>query len=110
MVKLAENPGHATTFTRGNANIGRPAKPILPSKEEVAILRRASQGFIKATMIDGSPSYSYEDGSKITFRSDEQHKIQRQFSRMVENRWLLPDQKDSLFEGGTPQVYRARRP
>jgi hypothetical protein len=109
MAKLAENPGHALTFTKGNERIGNPEKPILPSKEEVAILRRAALGFIKATMIDGSPAYSYEDGRKITFRSDEQRKIQRQFSHMVKNGWLIPDHKDSLFEGGTPQVYRARQ-
>jgi hypothetical protein len=110
LVKLAENPGHATTFTRGNELIGRPERPILPSKEEVAILRRASLGFIKATMIEGSPSYSYEDGTKITFRSDERHKIQRQFSRMVSNGWLIPDKHDSLFPDGPAQIYRARQP
>jgi hypothetical protein len=108
MAKLSSNPGHATTFTRGNELIGRPERPILPSKEEVAILRRTSRGFIKATMIDGSPTYSYEDGSKITFNSDKDHKIQRQFHRMVANGWLIPDKGDSLF-GDAPQIYRARR-
>lgn len=108
MVKLVENPGHAKTFTKGNPKLGRPEKPILPSKEEVAILRRASLGFIKLTLTEDGPSYSYEDGSKITFRSDQAKNIARQFERMVSNGWLIPDRGDSLLGDGPPQIYRAR--
>jgi hypothetical protein len=109
MVKLASNPGHALTFTPGNQATGKPEKPILPSKEEVAILRRTSLGFIKVTMIDGKPTYSYEDGSPISFRNQHNGRgVDRQFHRMAANGWLIPDKGDSLF-GEAPQVYRARQ-
>jgi hypothetical protein len=109
MAKLASNPGHALTFTPGNSALGKPEKPILPSKEEVAILRRATLGFIKVTMIDGRPTYAYEDGSRISFRKpDDERSVNSQFHRMVANGWLIPDKGDSLF-GDAPQIYRARR-
>jgi hypothetical protein len=110
MVKLAENPGHALTFTPGNAIIGRPEKPILPSVEEVAILRRASLGFIIVTLTETGRVYTYEDGNLVTFRSSAPAKSERQFARMVANGWLIPDRRDSLFAGGPPQIYRARKP
>jgi hypothetical protein len=110
MVKLAENPGHAVTFTPGNQRLGKPEKPILPSVEEVAILRRASLGFIIVTLTETGKIYAYEDGSPVTFRSGDQVRSERQFARMVANGWLMPDRGDSLFDGGPPQIYRARKP
>jgi hypothetical protein len=109
MVKLTENRGHALTFTPGNRNLGKPKKPILPSVEEVAILRRASLGFIIVTLTETGQIYTYEDGSWVTFRSGDQRKVERQFARMVANGWLVPDRHDTLFDGGPPQIYRARK-
>ena len=96
------NPGHALTFTKGNEQKNIPRKPILPTPEEVAILRRIAQGYAKLTFTKDGPQYAYDDGTPI-------RASRRRFNRMVENRWLVGD-KDSLFADGTPQIYRARKP
>jgi len=103
------HPGHPLRYTKGNEELDRKRKAVLPTPHEVAIMRRAAGGFIIVTMVDGSPRYSYEDGSPVGFieSTKENHPGQRQFSRMVNEGWLVGDRGDSLFED-QPQIYRAR--
>jgi hypothetical protein len=104
------NPGHALTFTKGNEKKNIPRKPILPTPEEVAMLRRIARGYAKLTFTEKGPQYAYDDGTPLPLRRpkrDPHGKLH--FDRMVENRWLVGD-KDSLMEDGTPQIYRARKP
>lgn len=108
---LRINPGHALTATKGNAQRGIPRRPILPTAQETAILRRVAAGYCTVTFIDGRPHYGYEDGTPLPLRRPRSDPDgENQFRRMVANGWLIPDQGDSLFPDGPPQIYRARRP
>jgi hypothetical protein len=101
------NPGHALRFTKGNPARGIDRKPVLPSAQDTAILRRTSLGFIMMTMVDGEPRYTYEDGTEVGLnRTTRDRSGQRHFDRLTKERWLLPDKGDSLFEGGPAQIYR----
>lgn len=108
--------GHALRYTKGDKRRGIPPKPVLPTKEDVAILRRCAVGYIVVTMIDGSPQYNYDDGTTVTlinrkigvgrYDNGEKH-----FARLVKERWLIGDKNDCLFpDDPQPQIYRARKP
>ena len=47
------NAGHPLRYTKGNKQLGRQRRPVLRTKEDVAILRRAAAGFVLVTMIEG---------------------------------------------------------
>jgi hypothetical protein len=94
---------HPNRYTQGNPDLGIQPKPILPTEDQVAVLRRCHSGFIIATMIDGNPNYSYDDGSQISLSK-------KQIQKMIKEGWLVPDPTDSLFLNGPAQVFRARKP
>jgi hypothetical protein len=74
------------------------------------MLRRVARGYVKLTFTEDGPQYAYDDGTPLPLRTSRADPDgTRQFQRMVENKWLIGD-KDSLFEDGTPQIYRARKP
>jgi hypothetical protein len=107
--------GHALRYTNGNERKNITPKPILPTKEEVAILRRCAAGYIVVTMVDGSPQYNYEDGISVTLlhsrRGGTHDNGEKHFARLVNERWLVGDKKDCLFpDDPQPQIYRARKP
>lgn len=105
------NPGHAMTFTKGDDGKGIPKKPILPTPQEVAMLRRIAMGYAVLTFTDDGPHYAYNDGAALPLRrSPKDPDGKGQFERMVSNGWLIPDKKDSLFEDASAQVYRVRKP
>lgn len=103
------NPGHAVTFTKGNERMGITRKPILPTPEDVAILRRAAAGFVLVSIIDGKMRVSYEDGTPVSPRWRDPSGA-RMLQKMVSNGWLIPDKNDTLFDVPLAQIYRARKP
>lgn len=98
-------PGNALAYTKGNEYRGVKPKPILPTLEQTAVLRRAARGHIICTLIEGekTPVFSYEDGTPITI-SDES------VLKMIRQRWLVPDKSTRLFGNGFAQRYDARKP
>lgn len=105
------NSGHALRYTAGNAQKGIPARPVLPTSQDVAILRRAALGYIVVTMIEGDPQYNYDDGSPVTLRPSRGDDGKAHFAKLVAEGWLVPDKGDSLFpDDPNPQIYRARKP
>lgn len=108
--------GHALRYTKENKRKKIAPKPILPTIEEVAILRRCAAGYIVVTMIDGSRHYNYEDGTPVTLLNSRigagtYDNGERHFARLVDERWLVGDKNDSLFaDDPRPQIYRARKP
>jgi hypothetical protein len=113
--KALANRGHALRYTKGDDNKNIEPKPVLPTPQDVAIIRRASAGYIVVTMQDGSPTYSYEDGSRVTLRSSKVGTSyddgERHFNKMVAEGWLIPDKGDALFpDDPQPQIYQARKP
>jgi hypothetical protein len=100
------NAGHAIRYTEGNDRKGIKPKPVLPTPQDVAILRRAAAGYIIVTMQHGWPSYTYEDGSPVTLHGNGQ----KHFVKLVAEGWLIPDKGDALFpDDPQPQIYRARK-
>ena len=103
--------GHPLRYTRGNVKKNVPPKPVLPTPQDVAILRRAALGYIIVTHIDGKPQYNYEDGTPVTLRESHHDNGQRHFNKLVAEKWLGGDSGDSLFpDDPQPQIYRARKP
>ena len=109
-MRISANPGHALTYTKGDEAKNLAEKPILPTPQEVAILRRCAAGYIKVTLTEDGPQYSYDDGTELPLRTPrgDRHGT-KQFKRLVANGWLIPD-ADSLLPDGPPQIYRARKP
>ena len=104
------NAGHALRFTKGNKQLGRQRRPVLPTKDDVAILRRAASGFVLVTMIEGKRRYTYEDGAPVTLRcTTKDLNGEHHFQRLVNEGWLVPEKGGGLF-GDEPQKYFARRP
>lgn len=105
------NPGHALRYTKGNDRKNIPPKPVLPSKDDMPILRRAAAGYIVVTMVDGAPRYAYDDGSLVTLRGLRGKDFgRRHFQRLVKEGWLVADRGDSLLpDDPNPQIYRARK-
>jgi hypothetical protein len=110
------HPGHPLRYTKGDEARHIPQRPVLPAAEDVAIMRRATLGYIIVTMINGQRRFSYEDGSPVSLRPS---KIaprkwdygELHFDRMVKEGWLVPDPGDSLLpDHPQPQIYRARKP
>jgi len=100
--------GHPLRRTKGNEEKGIRPKPVLPSAKDMAILRRAAQGYIFATQTEDGPEFRYDDGAMVSLRDGA--KGGRQFARMIAEGWLIPDKHDSLLDNGPPQLYRARKP
>ena len=108
--------GHALRYTKGNESRNIKPRAVLPTTEDVAILRRCAAGYIIVTMIDGKPQYTYEDGSPVTLRPLKRRTAishddgERNFARLVREGWLIGDKGDCLFQDNPqPQIYRARK-
>jgi len=80
---------------------------LTPTAYEASILRRAARGFILVTMRGGGTLYTFEDGTPI--RDEKTHKPldKRGFVRL--SRFLVPERRDALFDGGTAQRWNTRR-
>lgn len=108
------NPGHALRFTQGNPAKELFPKPVLPTKEQTAILRRAAAGYIFVTNGERGTQYRYNDGTTVTLRRSKigpgkYDEGERDFGRMVKEGWLVPDKGDTLFEDSPAQIYRTRK-
>lgn len=78
-------------------------KPRRPTERDMPVLRRAAAGAIICTHTEDGPQYTYEDGSYISANA-------KAIERMIQQRWLVPDGKDTLFHGDRAQRYTARKP
>ncbi|MBO0738761.1 MAG: hypothetical protein J2P48_19690 [Alphaproteobacteria bacterium] len=104
------NPGHALKTTKGNEARGIAPKPILPTPHETAMLRRVAAGYCIVTYVEGEPHYAYENGEPMSLRKTHSDPTgSRQFHRLVDQGWLIPDRGDTLFDDTPAQIYRARR-
>ena len=104
------HPGHPRTYTKGNRLKGISPKPILPTPDEVAMLRRIARGYARTTNTGGGPQYHYDDGTPMPLRKGKLDPYgTKAFKRLVHNGWLIP-QGDALIPGTLSQTYKARKP
>jgi hypothetical protein len=83
----------------------------VPSRHELAILRRAARGFIIATpREDAPPLYTYEDGTVIrgqSKRHDRDELREDEFRRL--SQWLFAT-CDALFPDAPPRRWNVKKP
>ena len=76
----------------------RRSAPPWPTVLQTAILRRAAAGSVLCTMVDGAPTYTYEDGTPVSGSAKDVQKC-------IANGWLSGD-RDALSADAPSQVYR----
>jgi hypothetical protein len=99
------NPGGALRFRKADET--GPAKPVLPTLKETAILRRASAGYVLVTNTEHGPEFCYDGGTPI---EADGRSCARSINRLIREGWLIPDRDDGGLFGDAPQVYRTLKP
>lgn len=107
--------GHPLRMTAANERKHIRPKPVLPGTADMPILRRAAQGYIVVTMIDGARQFNYEDGSHVSLKRSKLSPTrwdegEKHFDKLVKEGWLVGDKGDCLFaDDPHPQIYRTRK-
>jgi hypothetical protein len=82
----------------------------LPTPQEVRMLRRIGQGYVKLTFTAEGKQYTYDDGTPLPLnKSPEDPDGTMQFNKLLATGWLIPDKQDTLLENVPPQIYRTRK-